>query len=434
MSSSQGSHSLPLNGLKLAFLQLSMLMIGFSLLVDAVNGFFLAGLGIDPKLSAAFKLVMLLIVLFQIGAYRLMPLAGIFLTLLLLIIGPVFSLVDTYDVSGFFVDFISLLKVLTAFIIFIYCIEVAKRRPDLVLSYGRLCLNFSLLVLLGNIALGVLGFGFSSYGSGEEGDEDNLGIKGFFYAGNEVSGIFIILLSAFLHQAWQKGSILKYVVCVLITCLSGLLIATKAAMLAGLVISVLIPIVNERHRLFNLTWLKVKLSFPVIIMIGVLIVFLPPLLDSTGILDRLMWFYQKKGIIGIILSGRDEFIIEAAAAYQQFANVIDVVFGLGRAGLGEIAKESMEVDPVDLYFWHGIPGIAYFLFLSSAFLFTSYKAMKLSTSTWGPAVFTINVLLIAVSFIAGHIITSGMLGPLWGVINGMAYADYLQQKQMKNNE
>lgn len=434
MINSELSHYAPLKGLKLAFLQLSMLMIGFSLLVDAVNGFFLAGLGIDPKLSAAFKLFMLLIVLFQIGSYRLLPLAGIFLTLLLLLIGPLTALIDTYDASGFFIDFISLLKILTAFIIFIYCSEVAKRRPDLVLTYGRLCLNFSFLVLMGNIVLGVLGFGFSSYGSGEEGDEDNLGIKGFFYAGNEVSGIFIVLFAAFLHQVWQKGSILKYGFCVFITCLTGLLIATKAAMLAGLVISVLIPIVNERHRLFNLTWLKVKLSFPVFIMLGLLIIFLPPLLETTGILDRLMWFYQKKGFIGIILSGRDEFIIEAAAAYQQFANTIDVLFGFGRAGLGEVAKESMEVDPVDLYFWHGIPGIAYFLFVSCAFLFTSYKAMKQSTSLWGPAVFTINVLLIAVSFIAGHIITSGMLGPLWGLINGMAYADYLQQKQVMANE
>ena len=62
------------------------------------------------------------------------------------------------------------------------------------------------------------------------------------------------------------------------------------------------------------------------------------------------------------------------------------------------------------------------------FLRISYLATLKKNSTLGPAILLINILLVAVSLIAGHVFTSGMLGPFIGLINGMAYADYIQNK------
>lgn len=422
-------HSEANRGAKLAFFQLTMLLIGFSLLIDAINGFFLVGLGIDPRLSATYKLLLLVLILFQIGSYSVKALGMVFLIVILFLIGPVITLSYTLDIAGFIADFIASLKILTAYIVFIYCVQVCKNWPELLLKYGKYCCQFSFLVLFVNLVLGILGYGFSSYGDGDLDSEKTIGIKGFFYAGNELGGIFIILFGFALHSAWQRKNKFLYLLLTPTTIFFGLLIATKAAMLAGTLLVFIIPVLNERNRLFNLTWLKVKLLAPIIIVFILLMLFLVPILESTGLWGRLVWFYEKKGVLGLILSGRDEFIIAAVSAFDGFTSLSQVIFGLGRTGLGLFAKESIEVDPIDMYFWFGISGGVFFVFLLTLFTRLSYLATKEKDSYWGPLVLIVNLMLFTVSIVAGHIITSGMLGPLFGLVNGMAYADYYLKKK-----
>lgn len=420
---------------KLAFFQITMLMIGVSLLVDSVNGFFLSGMGIDPKLSAAFKMLLLLLVLYQIGATSQKVLAFVFSGLLCLLIGPIITFTKTVDPIGFIDDFTSCLKIVTAFIIFIYVALMAEKWPEKLKKYGLWCLNFSFFILILNLILGALGYGFSSYGSGdlESDDKDEVGVKGFFYAGNEVSGIFIILFAWMLHMAWQKSKAL-YILVSFLAMGCGLLIATKAAMIASIILIFSIPLLNERNRLLNLTWLKVKTIVPIIVVGTVLAIVLVPIFESTGLLGRFMWFYEKKGVIGLILSGRDEFIITASEVFMDYAKWTDILFGFSKTGLGLITKNAMEIDPIDMYFWHGLAGLMLFLFCCTVFLRVSYLACISSKSVWGPAVFVINLSLIAVSFIAGHIFTSGMLAPLLGLVNGLAYLDYINIKKGKTEK
>jgi hypothetical protein len=83
----------------------------------------------------------------------------------------------------------------------------------------------------------------------------------------------------------------------------------------------------------------------------------------------------------------------------------------------------MEIEPIDMYFWFGIAGGLLFIFLLTVFTRVSYLATKSKNSLWGPSVLVINFVLFGVSIIAGHILTSGMLAPFIGLLNGMAYAD-----------
>ena len=419
MSSSYSYFHPKPSGAKLALFQLTFLMIACSLIVDSINGFFLLGLGIDPKLSAGYKLLLLVLVLFQIGAHSVRALAALLACIVILLIGPMFSLIKTLDAGAFINDFITVLKVTTAFIIFVYCVLICRHWPDLVQKYGKWCCHLSFTVLSLNLILGVLGFGFSSYGKSDEG---GIGVKGFFYAGNEVSGVFILFFGTALHLLWQKSKY-GYFLFAPFVLLAGLLIATKSAMLSAAVLIFAIPLFNERNRLLNLTWLKVKMMLPILLVGVVLALVLVPLLEATGLWERFVWFYQKKGIIGIIMSGRDEYVINAMAAFQQYASMSEVLFGFGRGGLGLITKDSMEIDPIDMYFWFGIAGGFLFLFLFTLFIRTSYLATASKNSVWGPSVLVINFVLFGVSIIAGHILTSGMLAPFIGLLNGMAYAD-----------
>ena len=90
------------------------------------------------------------------------------------------------------------------------------------------------------------------------------------------------------------------------------------AMVAGAILVFSIPLMNERKRLLNLTWLKLKLIMPIIIMAAILAVVLIPILESTGLLDRFMWFYKHKGVIGIVLSGRDEFVVHMVYIFEYY--------------------------------------------------------------------------------------------------------------------
>jgi len=415
-------------GAKFAFFQLTFLMISCSLIVDSVNGFFLLGLGIDPKLSASYKLLLLMIVLFQIGAHSMRTLASILLGILILLIGPVLSLMKTLDAGAFVNDFISVLKVTTAFIVFIYCVLICRHWPGLMQKYGKWCCHLSFAVLSINLILGVLGFGFSSYGNADSEGSSQIGVKGFFYAGNEVSGVFILFFGTALHLLWQKNKYAYFFFTPLVF-IAGLLIATKSAMLSAAFLVFAIPLANERNRLLNLTWLKIKMIMPILTVGVLLALVLVPILEATGLWERFVWFYQKKGIIGIVMSGRDEFVINAMLAFQQFASWSEIVFGFGRSGLGLITKDSMEIDPIDMYFWFGISGGVLFLLMITLFLYTSYLAAKSKYSQWGPSILVINIVLIGVSFIAGHILTSGMIAPFIGLINGMAYADLCRSKE-----
>jgi hypothetical protein len=410
------------SGAKFAFFQLTFLMIACSLIVDSVNGFFLSGLGIDPRLSASYKLLLLVIVLAQIGAHSVRTLASLLACILVLLIGPVFSLIKTLDAGAFISDFITVLKVTTAFIIFVYCVLVCRYWPALVQKYGKWCCQISFAVLSLNLILGVLGFGFSSYGNADSESSNQIGVKGFFYAGNEVSGLFILFFGIALHLIWQKSKVTYFAFAPLVF-IAGLLVATKSAMLSAAVLVFAIPLFNERNRLLNLTWLKVKMMLPIILMGIILVFLLVPVLEATGLWERFVWFYQNKGVIGIIMSGRDEFVLNAMVVYQQFASLPEILFGFGRGGLGLITKDSMEIDPIDMYFWFGIAGALLFVLIFLVFIRVSYLATKVKDSLWGSNVLVINIVLFGVSIIAGHILTSGMLAPFIGLLNGMAYAD-----------
>jgi len=415
-------------GAKLALFQLTMIMIGFSLFVDSVNGFFLEGLGIDPKLSAMYKLLMLIMILFQIASYSQRTFTYLLTLITTLMIGPALNLIESHDGVGLLEDFIALIKLLTPLVVFIYISLVASIDNQRVIKYGIRALQAAFLILLGNLVLGTMGFGYASYSTGD------VGVKGFFYAGNEVSGLFIVLFAWFLHQAWQKNSITKYAIASGLTMLFGLLIATKAAMLASALMVYCIPLMNDRNRLLNLTWVKVKLILPLVVLIVLLSLFIVPVLESTGIWGRMVWFYEKKGILGLLFSGRDEFVVDGFTAFYYQAGFLQYIFGFGQSGLGEITKASMEIDPLDMFLWFGAIGLIIYSLLSVLFLRNAYLATRGGSTGLAPAVLLMNILLIGVSVVAGHIFTSGMLGPFVGLINGLVYAELLVQKAKQDQQ
>ena len=90
-------------------------------------------------------------------------------------------------------------------------------------------IKFNSIVFILNIFLGTLGLGYSTYSYG-------VGVKGFFYAGNE---IFLILLSITVFYLLKNPRNNKTKFIYIISLILAVLIGTKTAMLAVLLICLL---------------------------------------------------------------------------------------------------------------------------------------------------------------------------------------------------
>ena len=118
-------------------------------------------------------------------------------------IGYVASFIMDKDISLFAANFIESLKYFIWPISFVYFAKLFQQNPN-VSSFIFKIILISYLVLVGNIFLGILGFGYQFY------PNYDTGVKGFFYSGNEFSLLFILLTFCLAWKVFFKGSTFYY--------------------------------------------------------------------------------------------------------------------------------------------------------------------------------------------------------------------------------
>jgi hypothetical protein len=73
-----------------------------------------------------------------------------------------------------------------------------------------------------------------------------------------------------------------------------------------------------------------------------------------------------------------------------------------------------------LYIFYGVAGLMFFSWIFIGFIAQNLRLCRLFSSDLAATLVLLNLLLLMVSCIAGHVISSGMLWPLWGFINAAA--------------
>ena len=97
------------------------------------------------------------------------------------------------------------------------------------------------------------------------------------------------------------------------------------------------------------------------------------------------------------------------------------MFGVGLIGVSEhLWKFWAESDPFDLYVFYGVAGVMFFSWVFIGFIAQNLKLCRLYNSELAATLVLLNLLLLLVACIAGHVISSGMLWPVWGFINTAA--------------
>lgn len=369
-----------------------VLLFGLSLPIDMLNGYFINAYGIGI-LSQVYKISVLLICLLYLFSKDIVLLFKTISFLFIMSVGTLYFY-STHGSFGTVIESLQIAMRCVMFIVFMRVLAISKPNVELV---GKVCV-FSLLVFILNFILGHFGMGYSAYGNVALGDDDTLGVKGFFYSGNELSFV-IMIFSLFSVTYFKKQYFSLLFMLLLILC--ALLLATKTAVMATLVI------------LFS--WICGKTSKVAMIFIAAILgvatyylisVFVSDII-SSGQFQRLIWMYQTGGITRAILSDRDNFVYNAFISSHDSGFTLGFLSGFGRDYFNEIKiKSSVEMDIIDLYLWFGVAGIYFFFKYFSTIRNNLYgnfdgdKAIKYSCV----AFFWMTII---VSFIAGHVVYSG---------------------------
>jgi hypothetical protein len=395
------------------------IMLSYLLWIDALSGMLQFYGGFALKISLLYKLPLVACMLTIIALKSRTVLLLVILAIIVLILGPAVKYTSNNKTAFLFNDLSLAIKTITPFITFYFCRTIAQIYPDILGTHGIKALWINFLAILFNLIIGTLGFGFSSYEGGEDGE--GIGVRGFYVAGNELSGCFVLLFGFVLHYCWNYRRLYFYPFSI-VTIICGALIATKTAMLASFILIFLVPIVNERQHLFHFTKLKIKLFFPLVIVGALASYFILEFLQTVGLRDKIMWVLQENGMWGLIFSGRVEFVSNIIDAFMSSAGWFEYLFGIGTVGMSDYlrGKYSAEVDPVDLFVYVGVLGsivvyVSVFLMILPAFL------MGKQDRFLPPIIILVNLILLMLCVVSGHILNSGMLGPLWGLFNGLLY-------------
>lgn len=404
--------------------QVAFFMISFYLLADMLTGFSILYLGVDLKISLLYKtplFFLLLVLTFRLNAIRVL----VFIALLFFSLsGPLYTVFKTGEAEYFAQDIVSLIKLYTPFLVLLFLIELMKVDFELCYKKTQQALEYAFYLMLGNFMLGAAGVGKSTY---QVSEEDGAGSTGLIMAGNEVGAAFLVVFGYKLFKTWNNGSALNYLFYSLLTIACGFIVSTKTTMLASLLLVFLVPIISERDKLFKVTSLKFKMFTPLIAIVSVAIYLIVDLLQSLGLWGRIQWFYEKKGIIGIVLSGRDEMVLERLGTYIYNMDMFTQIFGMGqRVAKYEIyEKASTEIDSVDILTFYGVFTLLIIAFFYIYNVIFAFKKGLNKNSIDSAGVFLISFILLLLSQISGHIWTSGTLGIIFAVLMSRAYFESL---------
>lgn len=394
------------------------MMAGY-LIADMLSGISVIYLGIDLKVSLIYKTPLFGLLLLLVGRYNFKLMLAILAVMVLLMVGPVASYYKVLRLGLLFADFAYVVKIIMPITVMAYFYVMSKQAPEWTLKWAKRILWCGFFALVVNFMFGALGFGKATYNVNAE--DGGAGSTGFMMAGNELGATYLLLFGFALHYVWNRASIVHFAVLAVITMLCGLLVATKTTMLASLILIFMVPIINERENLYRVTWLKLKILVPVVIIAVTVVIMIVDILQSIGLWERMVFFYEKRGLIMIVWSNRDQFIIDIMQVFIHHSSLFEQFFGQGTAvGLKHmVGKATVEVDIVDTLVWFGFFGV---LFCSSFYIFLLYFSGRLAryaSSVFAPCVFLVNCLLMLLSILSGHIWMSGTLGIAVGVLNSL---------------
>lgn len=377
-------------------------IIPFLVIVDTVNGYFL-NMEMETPLGACVKGIILLLsvrILTTSTKYR--HIIGLFLIYLSFYLFSI--LLNTDSPIGSTVTL--LMKFITIVLVYyttVFLFRINKiSEKKLVMAF-----YFNTIVLLANIFSGLFGIGYYAYG-------DMLGCKGFLFAHNEMSGMEAVLFGTSYFFLYQRYSNKKYIIILInvIFLFAALLVSTKAGILLVIIDLFLIPWSFKKNKGVFMSFIRTsKLKIIIVLcIIGYVAYQGYAILEYSGAIDRWTYFFEEDGTDSLY-SARDQFWDEEKYEWL-YGNILVKLFGLG-------GNRSVEMDHADTLLNFGIIGIIIVYSFYFSLILKAYR--NRNKSIYAKYLLIINVSILVASCFAGHLLTSGLMGIHFAIMNAMLY-------------
>lgn len=375
-----------------------LLWIGFSLwlIIDVITGYALNN-GLTFPLSQGFKLLILLLLLIRVSRWeRYLKIS--FILLLYLSLFTISLILHERNLSH---TFIHLTKLISTFYLYVYfCAYIKLGQSNFIIKADKV-LTIAFIIVSINIVGGLAGIGFHTY------PDEQVGYKGFFFAGNELGGVITALIPFLLYVVYLNYSLYRYVIFSLFVMLLSYILATKSVLIASFLCVIIIPwILGTKKERKRICVLGLLMGIPLLSLL-----ILKMLSSESELVLKLVYAYNTNGVKGLIFSGRDEFLAERGDEFYD-GDFLTKLMGIG----GNI---SVEIDPIDSLLNYGYVGFVITIIIYAYLLCSAYKYKK--NNSFVPVLIFQNWLILMMSIIAGHIMYSSMAGLYISLTNSLVF-------------
>lgn len=375
----------------------------FILIIDDINGALL-GNGLNFPISIIYKLAISLCIIIWLLKYnkglKIFTAIITYVALVILILSFSFK-PEIFKTLNHLFRFI--------FTILVYSFLLLRNRQCYIYPKLIKILSYNSIVLLVNILLILVGIGFQNY-------EDNgtFTSKGFFFAGNELSGLFILLCPTFLYFISTKEEFLslKFWGSFCAITLATILLGSKTAIIGTFFLNLIVL------KNFFSKFGKIKVFYSILLFIIVIItIYGYKLVVNWDLWQRWTYFYDKGGLAKVFFSDRDAYWEEEKSEIFN-SGITELVFGLG-------GDRTVEMDFFDAFLNYGIIGVCiiysfYFIIIRKVY------ALRAKIELAKIVLFT-DLFFLIFSALAGHMIFSGMAAPFVAIINILPLAQIKYQ-------
>lgn len=405
----------------------TILIFSLTVLVDMFNGFFLIN-NIPIPISQGFKFFLFILMSIRLSQNKDFPF--VILIFIIFQISPLAGLIKTGDVKTYFQDFIIAFKWFNLPLSFFYFKSIIQSswRNELI-SYLKLMVFTSFLLIVFNQTLGILGFGTAFY---YEGYANATGTKGLIYAGNELTilvlSIAFIMFNYFKYKKEHFKNIFVFGVFMFLA-----FTMTSKTVLGGIVIVFLIPYLTNIKLKIKTKWFR-RLVQLLIVGLPIVIVGFYYGLKKSGFAENFQYSVRVNNadFWTVLLSNRNNFVIQGWDYFVNYLNPIEKFVGLGEGYYLEIAEDIAEIDFITILFSGGIMGLLLLLFIITYWFLNAVLLSKNRAFVFAQPILVFLVFICVAGNTAGHIFNSGIAGFYTALaIALMFYKTSLKDKQVK---
>ncbi|MBQ7239949.1 MAG: O-antigen ligase family protein [Bacilli bacterium] len=312
----------------------------------------------------------------------------IYLFLIYLIFECIYTFI--YLRTGVFTEFKNLIVIFYLPLMILFFSNYKNKKID-----ESLITTISFIYLFLIIIPFLFGQGFNTY-SGADGKSAFLG---FFYEGNELSALMILLLPISIKYLLENRKYIHLIIYLILYMISIILVGTKVLLLGTFVTFLYFGIKYiskfEKRK-------KLILSFILLMLIGLCILIIPftPVyknliisMDYYGV-KNIFDLFKPKFIDNIVFSNRISFAMKVFKTFS--SSIIYVLFGIGKFTL--ILIKDVEIDIFDIVYSIGLIGTIIYIITFNKNIFKLKGIYKF-----------IFILLFVISLFSGHVLIKPMV-------------------------